>query len=190
MHSLITSVMEILLQTGNPTAVFITDKLGALQDHEFTAQFPPVPHLKHLKTASETPDAHPFTHDIYALENHLPWQVFSGDVASDEIVNGSTFCHIVGPDGLIEDETFRMGFYLQAPELFYRSHSHNAEEVYYVLSGTALWQKDSAPFTLHKPGTLIHHPPNQPHTMHTQKDPLLALWAWVGDIGFESYRFH
>jgi len=190
MHLLITSVIELFRRTGNPTAVLIADKLGALQGHDFTVRFPSVVPLKHLKTTTDTLDAHPFTHDIYAYTDNLPWQVFSDDVAPDEIINGSTFCHIVGPDGLIKDDSFRMGFYLQAPEFFYPSHSHNAEEVYYVLSGTALWRKDSAPFALQNPGTLIHHRPNQPHTMHTQKDPLLALWAWVGDIGFESYKFH
>jgi len=190
MHILISSVVEIFHLSGNSTARSIADKLERLPDHAFATQFASLPHLKHLRDAPNISDAHPLAGIIKTMADHLPWQALNPENATSEIVNGSCFCHIVGPESLIRDDTFRMGFYLQASDLYYTSHSHNAEEVYFVLSGTALWRKDNAPFALQSPGTLIHHLPNQPHTMHTQKEPLLALWAWVGDIGFESYTFH
>ena len=53
--------------------------------------------------------------------------------------------------------SLRFGLYVQAPESFYPPHSHAAEEFYYVLSGTARWQKGEEAFSLKPPGQL--HPP-------------------------------
>jgi len=190
MHLLISSVAEIFASSDNSMARRVAANLAGLREYKFTAHFPTTLPLQHLHATLANPGAHPLTQDIHALAHHLPWQVLSQDIAPVDLMTGLTYCQIVGPQGLIRDNRLKMGCYFQIPELFYPSHTHNAEEVYFVLSGTALWQKDNAEFTAQSPGTLIHHLPNQPHAMHTQKEPLLAIWAWIGDIGFESYEIH
>lgn len=189
MHVLISSVVDIFQSAKNPAAHRLAAELAHLPDYDFAEQYSPTPLLQHLKTTLEAPQAHPFGHEIVTRTNQMPWETMSRENASAEVKSGLTYCRIVGPDGLIRSDNCRMGFYLQAPDMFYPSHSHNAEEIYFVLSGTALWQKDNAPFIEQTPGTLIHHLPNQPHTMHTQKEPLLAIWGWIGDIDFDSYQF-
>ncbi len=189
MHTFLESVIEIFRSTGHATAQRVASKLANLPDCEFSENFPPVPSLQYLDAALSQPGAHPFVHEIVTLVNHLPWEVIDPEVAPPRMVGGHAFCQIAGPRSPLNDGTVRMGVYLQSPEVFYPTHSHNAEEVYFVLSGTALWQLDDGPFARHGPGTFIRHLPNQPHAMYTQKEVLLAIWGWLGDIGFESYRF-
>jgi len=188
MHFLISSIIEIFRATDNSAAQGVAEKLSHVSDHGFTERFAPVPVLKHLSATLFLPGAHAFAADIDAVAEHLPWGKLAAHPPPGVTAVGRTFCQIVGPEGLIKDDTFRMGVYFQAPDVFYPSHRHIAEEVYFVLSGTALWQKDKVRFATQSPQTLIHHKSNQPHATRTQKEPLLALWAWVGDIGFESYE--
>ena len=188
MHFLLSSIKEIFGSTNNSAAQRVAEKLGHVPDHNFTEKFAAVPVLKHLSATLFMPGAHAFTADINAVADHLPWGQLAAHPPPGITATGRTFCQIVGPEGLIKDDSFRMGVYFQAPDVFYSSHWHNAEEVYFVLSGTALWQKDKGRFAEMNPQTLIHHRPSQPHAMRTQNEPLLALWAWFGDIGFDSYE--
>ena len=188
MHFLLSSILEIFQSTKNSAAQRVAEKISRVPDHGFTERFAPEPVLKHLSATLFLPGAHTFTADINAVAVHLPWGKLAAHPPSGVTAPGRTFCQIIGPEGLIKDDGFRMGVYFQAPNVFYPSHWHKAEEVYFVLSGTALWQKDKGRFSEQGPKTLIHHQPSQPHAMRTQKEPLLALWAWVGDIGFESYE--
>ncbi|MHA1599863.1 MAG: dimethylsulfonioproprionate lyase family protein [Alphaproteobacteria bacterium] len=190
MHTFLESVIEIFRSSGHTTAQRVASNLANIPEYGFSKKFPPVPSLQYLDAALSQPGAHPIVHEIVTLVNHLPWEVIDPEVALPRKVAEHAFCQIAGPDGLLVDDTIRMGVFLQSPEVFYPPHSHNAEEVYFVLSGTALWQQDSGSLVQHSPGTFIHHVPNQPHAMHTQKEALLAIWGWSGDIGFESYRFH
>jgi len=187
MHFLLSSIKEIFGSTDNSGASRVAEKLSTVSDHGFTERFAPVPELQHLSTTLFLPGAHAFTADINAVTDYLPWGKLAAHPPPGITATGRTFCQIVGPEGLIKDDSFRMGVYFQAPEVVYPSHWHDAEEVYFVLSGTALWQKDKGRFAEQSPQTFIHHRSSQPHAMRTQKEPLLALWAWVGDIGFESY---
>jgi len=188
MHFLISSIQKIFRSSANPVALDIAEKLNLVPDHGFTQRFAPLPILQQLSETLLMPDAHPFTADINAVADFLPWGRLAAHPPPGVNAKGRTFCQLAGPEGPIKDDSFRMGAYFQLPDTDYASHWHNAEEIYFVLSGEAHWQKDGAPFSEQYPGSLIHHLPNQPHAMRTQKQPLLALWGWVGDIGFESYQ--
>jgi hypothetical protein len=41
------------------------------------------------------------------------------------------------------------------------------------------WQK-------HAPGSLVYHRAWRPHAMRTEDEPLLALFAWLGDLTVAS----
>ena len=99
------------------------------------------------------------------------------------------YTQIAGPEGLIVDHRFRFGIYLQMPETFYPSHSHEAEELYLPLTGTGQWQKDDGEFEPVASGSLIRHAPYQPHAMLTHGAPLLALWSWTGNLSFDTYSY-
>jgi dimethylpropiothetin dethiomethylase len=82
----------------------------------------------------------------------------------------------------------RVGLFLQGRHTAYPVHRHAAEELYLVLSGTACWQRGSQTPGLLVPGTFIHHASWEAHAMTTVDDPLLAIWCWTGEIGFEHYE--
>jgi mannose-6-phosphate isomerase-like protein (cupin superfamily) len=120
---------------------------------------------------------------------HLPWRISDTNVP-ESFSGRSASAEIAGPDGLVPSQDLRFGLFWQSPETFYPPHSHAAEEFYFVLSGSPLWQKDEAPFEGIAPNTLVHHEPYQRHAMRTARDGLLAMWIWTGDLSFSSYRFH
>lgn len=95
--------------------------------------------------------------------------------------DGYAYVALVGPGGQIPAPDCRVGLYLQRPGLHYPAHAHDAEELYFILSGTADWQAGERRFTA-APGHLIHHAPAETHVMATGKAPLLAFFAWLGDI--------
>ena len=146
------------------------------------------PALTSLPFALATPDCHRAARKIEMLADKLAWAEASCDMPSSFSGN-YCFVTIVGPEGMIADERFRFGVYLQMPETFYPAHRHAAEELYFPLSGTALWQKDDAEFEPVASGTLIHHTPCQSHATRTHNVPVLALWSWTGNLAFETYSF-
>jgi hypothetical protein len=95
---------------------------------------------------------------------------------------------LIGPTGMFHNSTGKLGFFLQAPGVYYPSHWHPAEELYYVLNGTSGWSVDDDPLTSCQPETWIHHRSLQPHTMETYQEPLLALWTWSGDLSIDGYE--
>ena len=71
-----------------------------------------------------------------------------------------------------------------APGTQYPPHAHHAQEVYHVLIGSAAWGPTKDILEEKKPGTYIFHPSAMPHAIHVPKeDPLLAIYAWTGQIG-------
>ena len=99
-----------------------------------------------------------------------------------------TFVEAVGPKGMIASNKISFGLYLQARNTVYPSHWHEAVEHYLVLSGTADWQMDDAPYVSRKPGEAFVHASNQRHATTTYDEPLLALWFWQGNISDSTYR--
>ena len=118
----------------------------------------------------------------------LEWREMPAAKVPEHFRHRHGWVEIAGPDGTVVSRGFRFGLYLQAPETFYPAHCHEAEELYLVLSGTAEWQTGDDDVSSKPPGSLAHHRPWQAHAMRTLSDPLLALWAWSGAIGHDSYR--
>lgn len=97
------------------------------------------------------------------------------------------YCELVGPDGAIPADGFRMGLYVQYPNSFYPLHNHEAEEMYFPISGTARWWRDGVADAPAPPGTVIRHAPFERHATRTFDEPLLAIWTWTGMIGPGTY---
>mgnify|MGYP001085513339 CR=1 FL=1 len=116
----------------------------------------------------------------------LPWT--DGGFSLPAAIKGrNAYAELVGPEGPVVSGRCRFGLYLQEPDCLYPPHSHAAEELYLLLDGSAEWQLDDCrPFTPPSPG-LVHHQPWQKHAMRTGASPLLALWAWLGDIRYGTY---
>ena len=124
---------------------------------------------------------------ISACYRHLSWRHPGFGKVLPAIAERMAVVEIVGPDGMIFNDRYRFGLLLQDRDTYYPKHQHAAEELYFILSGTAKWAvEDNAP-KLKGAGEFIHHKPHEPHSILTEEKPLLTMWGWVGDIASASY---
>ncbi|MEM9043885.1 MAG: dimethylsulfonioproprionate lyase family protein [Pseudomonadota bacterium] len=144
--------------------------------------------IPHLAETLSQPDRIPLTDHLAPLIDYLNWEDHQDwtDIPLP-FRREFAYCELVGPDGAIPAETFRMGLYVQFPNSFYPLHNHAAEELYLPLSGTAHWWRDGVEDQPSPPGTLIRHAPYERHASRTTDEPLLAIWTWTGMIGPGTY---
>jgi quercetin dioxygenase-like cupin family protein len=107
---------------------------------------------------------------------------YSAALVGSHFLENYGYAEIAGRGGLAVSDRVAAGLLLLGPETAYPPHAHPATEHYYVLSGTARWGLGDTPPTLRSPGSLIYHPSGVPHQMRTEKEPLLALYLWQGDL--------
>lgn len=168
----------------------VADRLAALAPSAGRVAMPDgvmLPVSEYLPRALASAGRHPLATTVPANPALLPWQ--QGMIEMPAGFRGRyMFCTLVGPGLPVEADDLLFGLYLQAPNTDYPSHAHAAVEFYAVLSGTAAWEKNRDGYTVQTPGTCIHHETHQWHAMRTGDDPLLAIWAWTGDLSNETYR--
>lgn len=112
----------------------------------------------------------------------LAWhQSYEASEVGSDFLNNYGWAEVVGLSGEVPCESLACGFLLLGPNTFYPPHRHEAEEIYIPVSGTARWRKGDAPWCERPPGALIHHAPQEPHSMRTGASALLALYLWRSD---------
>lgn len=99
-------------------------------------------------------------------------------------------CELIGPDGLVRDHTCRVGLFAQDAHLDYPARTHSAEELFAMIAGDGFWRRSDEPEMRRQPGDRIHHRSYEPHASRTGASPLVAIWAWAGDIDFASYHLN
>ncbi len=124
---------------------------------------------------------------LQACAPDLHWRTAGFGKLPEAAAQHLAVVELIGPAGMIRMEGFRFGLLVQRAGFQYPKHWHAAEELYYVLAGTALWAVDGGLPRPRPPGSFVHHRSMQPHRMSTEAEALLALWAWTGDIGGSSY---
>jgi len=110
-----------------------------------------------------------------------PWSEASRGIP-EFFAGGYAYSILVDEHGICGPEPIRVGLLLQQDHVAYPGHAHDAEEFYFILSGTAAWRVDDQHFQA-RPGDLIHHASAAIHEMNTADEPLLAIWAWRGNLG-------
>jgi hypothetical protein len=120
--------------------------------------------------------------DLCRHAQSLTWrQTYTARDTGEEFMRNYGYAEILGPGAPLAAARIACGFLLLGPATLYPRHSHEAEEVYVPLSGTARWQQGDARWRERPPGTVIHHASEEPHAMHTGARPLLALYVWRSD---------
>ena len=119
--------------------------------------------------------------------DQLHWRQAGFGKLPENISREISVTEFIGPNGIFENPNVRIGLLLQSPEIHYPRHWHTAEELYYIISGTAKWATDDEKEKPYQPGNFVHHMSGQTHNMTTCSEPLLALWGWTGDIDGASY---
>ena len=70
-----------------------------------------------------------------------------------------------------------------APHAIYHGHKHDAPEIYYVISGKALWTVGDETQEVTK-GTAIYTKPGAVHKMvNLTNEPVQAIWIWWAPNG-------
>jgi Dimethlysulfonioproprionate lyase len=112
--------------------------------------------------------------------NHhvLMWrQTYAAGDVGDAFLRNYGYAEIVGMTS-IPSRRIACGFLILGPSTLYPRHRHEAEEIYIPLRGTAHWQQSDAVWRERRPGAVIHHASDEPHSMQTGAEPLLALYIW------------
>ena len=112
----------------------------------------------------------------------LPWR-YSYEPRPDapDIGEHMAWAELVGPIAPFKSKKVCIGLTAIGAGLLYPAHYHPAVETYLVLSGTARWTADGIT-QARPPGTLILHPSNILHAMEATDIPLLAAYAWTGEV--------
>ena len=151
----------------------------------FTDHFPSA--LAEMSSATSRPDLQVLAIELQrALDaSELQFWQNKGYVESMPRTFTDNYCSIklpvkINPSAGELDVT--VGIFLLGPNIEYPKHTHPAEEAYVVLSGEARWRRGREDWVTRTPGDYMWHAENVEHEMRTTDTPLLALWAWTGDI--------
>ena len=87
---------------------------------------------------------------------------------------------LVGPGGHFRSDQTRayIAYWGEGPH--YSSQLHEAEELYFILAGSAYFEADGLEPALLGPGNTRFHASNQPHAMTIFDSPVLCLALWRG----------
>jgi hypothetical protein len=116
--------------------------------------------------------------DLCRNHHLLTWrQTYAASDVGDAFLRNYGYTEIVGLNS-IASRRIACGFLILGPSTLYPRHCHEAEEIYIPLRGTARWQQRDAVWRERRPGTVILHTSEEPHSMQTGAEPLLALYVW------------
>ncbi len=189
MKRVLQAIARSLEDQAGSLSVGLCDALRASDGHARSTPFEPpqVARLLDPILETRTPEPHPLLAEIARVRETLAWYGARPERIPEAIAAGLFFVELLGPDGMVFCEDCRLGLLLQLPESHYPEHVHAADELYLVLSGTAEWRREGSEPALRPPGSVIGHPGGRLHAMTTHSEALFAVWAWSGDIAFDSY---
>jgi Dimethlysulfonioproprionate lyase len=120
----------------------------------------------------------PLVADLCRNHQLLMWrQTYAAGDVGDAFLRNYGYAEIVGMKS-IPSRRIACGFLILGPSTLYPRHRHEAEEIYIPLRGTARWEQSDAVWRERRPGAVIHHASEEPHSMQTGAEPLLALYIW------------
>jgi len=118
---------------------------------------------------------------VQAAASHVNWQfIYSEDQVGRHFLDNYAYFELIGPTGHFQSAQCNAYIGYWGPDLYYPAHYHASEELYFVLSGAALFESEGvAPATL-GPGASRFHASYQPHAMTTKDSAILTLVLWRG----------
>ncbi len=181
--------VKVVLADLPPAAMpapFQADLFVALAEYQWTPPPPParLPVCRFLPSPAVLP-ANPLLERFLVAEPTLHWRQNPGYVRrppDPQFLDRYGYCELIGRQAPAAHPNLALGFLLLGPATTYPDHHHPAAELYLVLHGTAAWRRAGGDWAAHPPGTAIFHDRWQIHATRTGAEPLLALYAWIGDI--------
>ncbi|MEM9438426.1 MAG: dimethylsulfonioproprionate lyase family protein [Pseudomonadota bacterium] len=122
---------------------------------------------------------------IRALRRAAPemeWrQTYTEEEVGPRFLETYGYIELFGPTGHFHSRQLRGYIGYWGPDLTYDWHAHEAEEVYFTLSGAAVFSAHGAPNKMMRVGDARLHTSHQPHLMITLDRPYLAYALWRGE---------
>lgn len=137
----------------------------------------------------DQPDANPVCAHI--RESPFSWAPPQTSDDPKYIADSVAKAHIelIGPDGLVHSDNFRMGLYGMLPGYEYGIRTHLAEEVFVMLAGEADWRKGDGDYQPLRAGDRSYHPSMMPHANRTRDQAFMSIYIWRGDVSTDSYVY-
>ncbi|MEC3862642.1 dimethylsulfonioproprionate lyase family protein [Mesobacterium sp. TK19101] len=118
---------------------------------------------------------------VQDLADYADWrQTYTEEEVGADFLNRYGWFELVGPEGHFRSDAVRAYIAWWGENLYYPWHLHEAEELYYILAGHALFEAEGQVSTVLRAGDIRIHASNQPHAMTTTDSPVLALVLWRG----------
>lgn len=163
---------------------------GTSQDLEVVTSY-----LAGCRALARAPLAERLVAAIGAEPGEVPWyptRSYDDEPSMADFLRRYAVASIVGPDRFGRhcpyfSERIFLGLTLQAPNVDYAAHAHQAVEIYYILAGNVDWQQGDGAWRRKRPGDFVLHEAHEPHAMRTGEAPALALFAWVSDLMSDVY---
>lgn len=128
-----------------------------------------------------SPDTAPLLSAVHSALAHMHWHLlYSKDEVGAHFLSRYGFCEVIGPRGHFTSSQTRVFFCYFGSGLWYPRHEHAAEELYFVISGSARLSVDAKPDLIAHAGDARLHGPHEPHALETTDNPMLALIYWRG----------
>ena len=118
---------------------------------------------------------------VRGIADYADWrQTYTEEKVGADFLNRYGYFELVGPGGHFHSDTVRAYIAYWGDGLYYPWHLHEAEELYCIIAGHALFEAEGLPPQVLGPGDIRVHASNQPHAMTTTDSPVLALVLWRG----------
>ena len=123
----------------------------------------------------------PLIRAIKKHANEASWlQTYSTSEVGEDFSNRHCYFELIGPKGHFYAEKIRVFICYWGEDLNYKWHSHEAEEMYYILGGKAQFRTKTMKKILKAGDTQIHKS-WESHSMDTLEEPMLAFILWRGN---------
>ncbi|MFT5194572.1 MAG: hypothetical protein ACI9EW_002127 [Cellvibrionaceae bacterium] len=175
------------MKEGAATVQSIHEKFNALNLMFEPASPEPLPAWQYRQTVLQNSLAGPLADLAQIIDAY--WECtdwfrnpnYIHDKSLGRFRNGYGYNQYVGDSGMVKSSEIAIGIMLISPDCVYPAHDHLAEEIYIPISGRAEWWTAENDWQIREPGTPIFHRSWLPHATRTLKEPLLALYGWLGD---------
>ena len=128
------------------------------------------------------PLCEPLVEAFRAVSPQIGWRrTYSEDEVGADFLNRYGYAELFGPEGHFHSDQLRGYLAYWGEGLYYDWHRHEAEEIYFILSGGAEFHSQDRESIYAKPGDTIYHKAWQPHAMTTHAEPVLTFVLWRGE---------
>jgi hypothetical protein len=128
-------------------------------------------------------NAHMIGDAVLACRDQIRWNTWGGDDPDDPDIEAFrdrfAYCMLFGSNGPLVTDNICGGLSIQAPDIYYPPHAHQAVETYWIIGGDADWKVGADPWFPVESGDHIHHDTGIRHAMQTNHSALLTVWLWT-----------